>query len=75
MTQIAVDDRLITKARTLLEGEGFTDEEIVNAALDRWVDDKENSKDLDRLFDECQGKLHWDPEFAGVGPEHRRPVW
>jgi len=65
MAQIAVDDRLIVKARSLLEGKGFSDTEIVNAALDRWVDEKENSRDLDALIEECRGNLHWDPEFAG----------
>ncbi|MDR3171002.1 MAG: hypothetical protein LBU17_05150 [Treponema sp.] len=55
MTQIAIDDRLITRARALLDGKGFTDTEIVNAALDRWVDDKENSRELDIFIKECRG--------------------
>jgi len=66
MVQIAVDDKLIVKARSLLNGEGFSDTEIVNAALDRWVDEKENSRELDALIKECRGNLHWDSEFAGL---------
>ncbi|MDR1786388.1 MAG: type II toxin-antitoxin system VapB family antitoxin [Spirochaetaceae bacterium] len=64
MTQIAVDDRLITKARSLIDG--LTDEEIVNAALDGWVVRKENRKEIDTLFKECRGALTWESEITPV---------
>ncbi|MDR2394347.1 MAG: type II toxin-antitoxin system VapB family antitoxin [Treponema sp.] len=40
MTEIVIDDRLINKARSLIEGE--TDEAIVTAALEGWIVAKEN---------------------------------
>jgi hypothetical protein len=60
MTQVVIDDRLIDKARSLIEGE--TDEAIITAALEGWIAAKENQLDLERY----RGKLHWDSEFAGV---------
>ncbi|MDR0554662.1 MAG: hypothetical protein LBG76_07690 [Treponema sp.] len=60
MTQVAIDDKLINKARSLLEG--VSDEVIVTAALEGWIVGKENQID----FEQYRGKLHWDPEFAGV---------
>jgi hypothetical protein len=60
MTQVVVDDRLINKARSLIEGE--TDEAIITAALEGWIAAKENQIDLEQY----RGKLHWDSEFAGM---------
>jgi len=62
MTRIAVDEKLITRARSLVDG--FTDEEIVNAALDGWVVRKENRKEMDAFFKECRGALTWESEAA-----------
>ena len=59
MTQVVVDDRLIDKARSLIEGE--TDETIVTAALEGWIAAKETQIDLEQY----RGKLHWDSDFAG----------
>jgi hypothetical protein len=60
MTQVVIDDKLINKARSLIEGE--TDEAIVTAALEGWIIEKENQIDLEQY----RGKLHWDSEFAGI---------
>ena len=60
MTQVVIDDRLINKARSLIEGE--TNETIVTAALEGWIAAKENQIDLEQY----RGKLHWDSEFAGL---------
>jgi hypothetical protein len=62
MTQIAVDETLITRARSLVDG--LSDEEIVNAALDGWVVRKENRKEMDAFFKECRGALTWEGEPA-----------
>jgi hypothetical protein len=73
MTQVAVNGDLINKAVSLVEGS--TAEDIVNAALLGWVDEKEHHKELYDLWcGENRPTLHWDPEFAGVGPDWRRPV-
>jgi hypothetical protein len=66
MTQVVIDDRLINKARSLIEG--VSDEEIVTAALEGWIVGKENQIDLEQF----RGKLHWDPEFAGLEQTDRR---
>jgi hypothetical protein len=66
MAQVTIDDTLLNKARSLLEGE--SDEVIVTAALDGWICRKEEQFDLDQY----RGKLHWDPEFAGIDKGTRR---
>jgi hypothetical protein len=59
MTQVAIDDKLINKARSLIDG--VSDEVIITAALEGWIIRKENQFDLEQF----RGKLDWDPEFAG----------
>jgi acyl dehydratase len=66
MTQIAVNDQLIEKARkaTTLDN----DQEIVEAALDGLIFEIEAHQEAIRLFEEVHSGrkvLHWDPEFAG----------
>jgi hypothetical protein len=60
MVQVSIDDKMMNKARSLLEG--VSDEAIVTAALDGWIVRKENQIDIDQY----RGKLHWDAEFAGI---------
>jgi Arc/MetJ family transcription regulator len=66
MTQVAIDDRLIEKARkaTTLDN----DQEIVEAALDGLIFEIEAHREEIRLFEEMKkepGYVGWDPEFAG----------
>ena len=55
MAQVVVDDRLIDKARSLIEGE--TDETIVTAALEGWIAAKETQIDLEQYQSKLQRDL------------------
>jgi hypothetical protein len=60
MTTITINDDVINRARAITALKN--DKDIVEVALEGYIDDlKQQSKLL-----ECFGKLHWDPEFAGV---------
>ncbi|MDR3312334.1 MAG: type II toxin-antitoxin system VapB family antitoxin [Spirochaetaceae bacterium] len=66
MTQIAVDDRLIEKARTVTALE--SDERIVRAALNVFIGHAEAYEEAFRRFEEIRkepGYEGWDPEFDG----------
>jgi hypothetical protein len=65
LTQVVIDDRLINKARSLIEG--VSDEEIT-ATLEGWIVGKGNQIDLEQF----RGKLHWDPEFARLEQTDKR---
>ncbi|GAB6390775.1 MAG: type II toxin-antitoxin system VapB family antitoxin [Treponematales bacterium] len=61
MTQIAIDDKLIKQARSLID-EKVSDEAIVTAALEGWILRRENVREILDAY----GRLHWDSEFAGA---------
>jgi hypothetical protein len=69
MTRIAVDDKLIRQAHALID-ETVSDEAIVTAALEGWILRRENVREALDAY----GKLHWDPDFAGVPVDDRQPV-
>jgi Arc/MetJ family transcription regulator len=64
MTQIAVDDSLIQKARSLTTL--TSNDDVISVALQEFIASSEDRKDALRKF----GKIKsWDPQFAGWNPK------
>jgi pyridoxal/pyridoxine/pyridoxamine kinase len=66
MTQIAVNDRLIEKARTVTTLDN--DQEIMEAALNGFIGHAEAHQHAMKIIEEINSgrkTLFWDPEFAG----------
>jgi Arc/MetJ family transcription regulator len=59
MVQIAIDDRLIGKARTVTNLE--TDKEILEEALRGYIVQMENQAEILQMA----GKLNWDGDWSG----------
>jgi hypothetical protein len=60
MTTITISDDVINRARAITALKN--DKDIVEVALEGYIDDLKHQHDVLDYF----GKLHWDPEFAGV---------
>ncbi|MDR1232054.1 MAG: type II toxin-antitoxin system VapB family antitoxin [Spirochaetaceae bacterium] len=59
MTHVAIDDRLISKARTVTNLR--TDQEILEEALRGYIVQMENQFEILQMA----GKLHWDGDWSG----------